>query len=126
MRLLKNYSAIRFLIGGGANTLLSLMCYWGLSALGISAQIAYSIAYITTFFTSFAINTYFVFRTSWSWKRLGLFPMVHVVVYVCGLLVVTICQRYGVPNFWIPIIALVATLPINFLLTRILMRSRSI
>ncbi|TAM64381.1 MAG: GtrA family protein [Rhodanobacter sp.] len=117
--------AMRFLIGGGTNTLLSYAIYWLLLS-RLSYPFAYTISYAAAILTGFAINTWFVFRTPWSWHKLAAFPLVQLLNYLLGLGIVTACVRYlGVDARIAPVLATVIVLPANFLLTRSLMRFRA-
>lgn len=111
-------------MGGGVNTLLSYVIYW-LLLLWLSYPYAYTISYGAAILTGFAINTYFVFRTTWSWRKLAAFPLIQLLNYGLGLATVTVCIRYfGIDARLAPVVATVVVLPINFLLTRTLMRYR--
>ncbi|WP_447585107.1 GtrA family protein [Pseudoxanthomonas mexicana] len=117
--------ALRFLIGGGTNTLATYGIYW-LLLQWLAYPAAYTISYVAGILTGFAINTWFVFRTAWSWKKLMAFPLVHVANYLAGMSVVWASIRLlGVPEPWAPILATLVTLPLNFLLTRLLIRPRA-
>lgn len=113
---------LRFLIGGGFTTLTSLIIYWVL--LGpLGYAVAYTISYALGYFVSYLVNTYFVFRSRWSLKTLFLFPMVHVVNYICGLGVVWFCVRIlGVRQELAPIAAVACTVPLSYVLSRRLIK----
>ncbi|EIL98452.1 GtrA family protein [Rhodanobacter thiooxydans] len=116
--------ALRFLLGGGVNTLLSYAIYWLLLP-WLSYPVAYTISYAAAIFTGFAISTWFVFRAPWSWHKLAAFPLVQLFNYLLGLGTVTVCVRYlGIDAKIAPVLATVIVLPANFLLTRSLMRLR--
>lgn len=86
---------------------------------------AFTIAYVVGFFSGFAINTYFVFETRWSWRKLFMFPGVHAVNYAFGVVVVWIFVEYlGVSRKVAPVISAILTIPLNFLLSRALIRGR--
>lgn len=117
--------ALRFLVGGGVNTLLSYAIYWLLLP-WLNYSIAYTVCYAATVLTGFAINTRFVFRIPWSWRKLAAFPLLQLLNYLLGLGTVTICIRYvGIDARVAPVLATVIVLPANFLLTRGLMRFRA-
>lgn len=108
----------RFLIGGGLNTLLSYAIYWILLPWMPYAW-AYTASYALAILSGFAINTWFVFRTRWRWRRLAAFPLVHLANYLVSLLIVWIAiSLLGVPAQIAPILATVVVLPLNFALTR--------
>jgi putative flippase GtrA len=113
---------LRFVVGGGVNTLLSYAIYW-LLLLWLSYPLAYTISYGAAILTGFTINALFVFRTRWSWRKLAGFPLVQLLNYLMSLGVVTLSVRYfGIDARMAPVLATIIVLPINFLLTRGLMR----
>lgn len=115
---------MRFLIGGGANTLFSYAMYWVLLPC-MPYLWAYTISYVVAILSGFAMNTWFVFRTAWSWKRLFAFPAVHLVNYLAALIVVWIAAKlFGISEVIAPVVATVVILPLNFVLTRRLMIGR--
>jgi putative flippase GtrA len=119
-----SFEVIRFILGGGINTLLSYATYW-LLLLWLRYPYAYTISYAAAILTGFAINTYFVFCATWSWQKLAAFPLIQLLNYGLGLATVAVCIRYfGVDARLAPIVATFVVLPINFLLTRTLMRQR--
>lgn len=116
--------AVRFVIGGGVNTLLSYAIYW-LLLLWLSYPYAYTISFAAAILTGFAINTRFVFFARWSWRKLAAFPLVQFLSYALGLATITICVRYlGIDAKWAPLVATAVVVPVTFTLTRALMRHR--
>lgn len=115
---------VRFIVGGGVNTLLSYAIYW-LLLLWLSYPYAYTVSYAAAILTGFAINTHFVFRTEWSWRKLAAFPLIQLLNYGLGLGTVTVSVKYlGIDARLAPIVATAVVLPITFVLTRTLMRHR--
>lgn len=113
---------LRFLVGGGFNTLLSYAVYW-LLLLWLNYATAYTISYAAAILTGFAINTWFVFRTKWSWHRLAAFPILQLINYVMGLGTVALCIRVvGIDARLAPVVATAIVLPFNFVFVRGLMR----
>lgn len=109
---------IRFLCGGLLNTIFSYAIYLGLLSM-ISPVAAYTCGFLVGVFSGYAINTLFVFKARWSWKRLAAFPLVHIVNYVCGAGVLWLAVHYlAIDERLAPLISICATLPINFLLSR--------
>ncbi len=112
---------LRFLIGGGANTLLTLALYW-LLLLWLPYSIAFTVSFALGILTGYTINTLVVFQAAWSWRKLMMFPSVHAVNYCLGLGVIFVSvDVFGISASWAPLIATVCTLPVNFLLTRLLL-----
>ena len=46
----------------------------------------------------YAINTWFVFRVPWNWKKMVAYPLVYLIQYVVGLLLLSLVVERG----WIP------------------------
>ncbi|GAB3307717.1 GtrA family protein [Luteimonas notoginsengisoli] len=112
----------RFVIAGGINTLLTLALYWLLLA-WFEYRVAYTISFVAGIVSGFALNTYAVFRVPWSWMRLLAFPSVHAVNYVVGLAIVWLSVRvFGIDERLAPVVAAVAIIPLNFMMTRLVIK----
>lgn len=117
--------ALRFLLAGGLNTGLTLVLYWLLLKV-TSYSMAYTFSFAAGIVSSFALNTYFVFKVSWDWKKFLAFPSVHFVNYLAGLSALwVLIHKIGVDQRLAPVLAIVVTLPLNFLMTRWLIRVKS-
>lgn len=117
--------SFRFVIGGGLNTLLTYVYYWLLLDL-IGYAAAYTVSYAAGIVSGFTINTLFVFRSPWSWRKLMAFPLVHLANYGLGLAVMSLTIRLlGLDERLAPIVATIIVLPFNFVFTRLLLRHRS-
>ena len=109
---------LRFAVGGGTNTLLTLLLYW-LLLNWLTYSVAFTVSFVVGILSGYAINTLLVFKTAWSWRKLMMFPSVHAVNYCLGLGIVFVSvDVLAVPARWAPLIATACTLPVNFLLTR--------
>lgn len=98
--------------------MLTYATYWSLLS-WCPYPVAYASSFVLGIISGYAINTLFVFRQPWRWRRLLAFPLVHAVNFVAGLGVVWISVRMaGVNPKWAPIVATIVTLPLNFLMTR--------
>lgn len=116
--LAKREAAIRFLLAGAANTASAILIYW-LLLRWISYPYAYTVSFAIGILTGYALNTYFVFRKRWSWLRLMVFPSVHLVNYAAGLGIIWIAvSMLGIDQRIAPVISAIATVPINFVMTR--------
>lgn len=113
----------RFVIAGGINTLLTLALYW-LLLTWLEYRLAYTASFVAGIVSGFVLNTYIVFRVPWSWMRLLAFPSVHAVNYVVGLAIVWFGVRViGVEERIAPVVAAVVILPLNFLMTRFVVKT---
>lgn len=112
----------RFVLAGAVNTALSLGVYWALLLVSPYA-VAYSAAFIAGMLSAFALNTYFVFRTPWSWRRFAAFPAVQAVNYLIGLgFLAILVDVLGMADEHAPLISIPLTIPINFVMSRWLLR----
>ena len=119
------HAALRFVLAGLANTGVSLAVYWLLLLIAPYA-VAYSVGFLVGMLVAFALNTYFVFRVSWSWRKLAAFPLVQLANYVLRLAVLAfVVDVVGVPEQVAPLISIPATIPANFLLSRALMSQQA-
>lgn len=117
--------ALRFLLGGALNTGTTLLLYWSLLYF-IKYQWAYLISYCAGILLSYFLNTRYVFRTQHTWLRFAIFPLIYVVVYALGALTLKFCvDHLRVPATLGPLLSIAVTLPVSFVLTRILLRSDS-
>jgi putative flippase GtrA len=111
---------IRFLIAGATTTLVTLGLYVVILSY-MPYAVAYSVAFAVGIGISYLLNSAFVFRTTASARTLALFPLIYVVQYVVGLAVVAIwVDLLGLPDTLAPLAAVAITLPITYLLTRLL------
>lgn len=109
---------LRFLIGGIANTAFSYGLY--LILLNFMAAVpAYTLSFSIGIFSGYAINTYFVFRARWSWRRFATFPTVHIVNYAIGAVILWFAvHKLSVDEKIAPVLSICSTIPINYLLSR--------
>ena len=117
-------TALRFLAGGIANTLATLLLYWALLAV-LTPHPAYAISFVAGIGLSYLINTGFVFGTRRSWANLAAFPLVYLAGYGAGALVLEVATaRFGVDPWLAPLLSVAVTVPLTFVLMRLLLRRR--
>ena len=117
-------AALRFLIAGGLNTGLTFVLYW-LLLLVINYRVAYAISFVAGIIFSYVVNTKFVFRTDYSLRKMVLFPLVYLVTYFVGALVLQLSvARFGVDARIAPLVSICATLPLTYLLTKLVLTGR--
>ena len=118
------HEVIRFLITGATNTALGYLIYLAF-LLVLPYTAAYSISYVIGIFVSYALNTAFVFKERWSWKRFAAFPLVYVVQYLLGLaLLALLVEKAGVPKTLAPLVIVIIILPVTFFLSRFVIRGK--
>ncbi|HEY6943234.1 GtrA family protein [Dokdonella sp.] len=109
---------LRFLAGGASTTAVSYAVYLGLLA-RMPYVAAYSIAYAVGIAWSYFANTWFVFRERASIGRALAFPLVYLVQYLVGsLLLFVLVDGLHVPAAFGPLVVVVLTLPLTYLLSR--------
>ncbi len=124
---MKSFSAeaLRFLLVGAFNAAATYVLY--LAALQLMPyRLAYTGAYAAGIVLSYALNTWFVFRAPWSWKRLMAYPLVYLLQYGLGLLCLSLLVERGwVSQELAPLAVVVITLPLTFLATRYLIKGKN-
>jgi putative flippase GtrA len=109
---------VRFIVAGGLNTAVTLVLYLALLAL-LPHPVAYTLTFVAGVVLSYLLNRSFVFRSDGGVTTMLLFPMVYVVQYVVGLLVVLVwVDLMGLPAALASIAAVIVTLPITYGLLR--------
>jgi putative flippase GtrA len=114
----------RFLAGGALNTGSTFVLYW-LLLLVVEYRIAYAISFVAGILLSYVINTRFVFRTDYSLRKVVLFPLVYLLTYFAGAVVLDLAvSRFGVDARFAPFISICATLPLTYLLSKLVLTGR--
>lgn len=114
----------RFLAGGALNTGSTFVLYW-LLLLVVEYRVAYAISFAAGILLSYVINTRFVFRTDHSLRKIILFPLVYLTTYLVGALVLDMAvSRFGIDARIAPFISICATLPLTYLLTKLVLVDR--
>ncbi|MGH8032289.1 MAG: GtrA family protein [Luteimonas sp.] len=117
-------TALRFLLGGGVNTLATLALYWLLLRL-ISPQAAYAISFVAGLGLSYALNTGFVFDAVRTWRNVLAFPLIYLCGYLAGALMLDVAvRRWHVDPYLAPLLSIAVSLPLTFVLMRLLLRPR--
>jgi putative flippase GtrA len=112
-------SFLRFLISGGVNTAATYAVYLILLRF-VDYKVAYTIAYVFGIALAFVINRLFVFRTHRGWRSMVMFPFVYLAQYLVSLGVVWAwVERMHLWKEVAPLIAIVITIPMTFLLSRV-------
>ena len=105
-------------MAGVLNTLVTLALYL-LLLLVLPHAVAYSVTFVAGIVISYLLNRSFVFRSAGGMSTMLLFPMVYVVQYLVGLMVVLAwVDILGLPARLASIAAVIVTLPITYVLLR--------
>jgi putative flippase GtrA len=115
----------RFLAAGAVNTGLTYAIYLLLLALA-PYFVAYSVAYASGIAISYLLQTRFVFRTERRVATALKFPLVYLAQYAVGsAVIVLLVEAAGVRESIAAIVAIVVSIPVTFVLSRIVLQPRS-
>ena len=114
----------RFLAAGAVNTALTYAIYLLLLAIA-PYLVAYTVAYVSGIAISYLLLTRFVFRTERGIATALKFPLVYLAQYAVGsAIIVLLVETFGVHASIAAIVAIVASIPVTFSLSRTVLRSR--
>lgn len=115
---------IRFLMAGGTNTLITYVVYLlALAPLGYAY--AYTLSYVLGVFIAYVLNRKFVFQSHRGWLSFLLTPMIYLAQYLLGLFIVWLwVEQLGWRAEPAPLVAIVCSLPITFLISKWLFTKR--
>lgn len=109
---------LRFLGAGAGNTVVTYLLYLGLIRV-INYNIAYAICYVVGIVFSYWLNLRFVFKTSGSLTKFVLYPVVYLMQFLFGILILNlIVQQLHMPKEYAPIAIIFLTLPVTYLLSK--------
>jgi putative flippase GtrA len=109
---------VRFILAGAFNTAVTLVLYVALLAF-LPHPVAYTVTFAAGVVLSYLLNRSYVFRSAGGVATMLLFPMVYVVQYLVGLLVVLVwVDLLILPAALASIAAVIVTLPITYALLR--------
>ncbi len=117
---------IRFVGVGGINTIVTYLLYL-LLLLAVNYTVSYTIAYVFGIGLSYWLNLKFVFQEKSSKKKIVLFPLVYLVQYLFGMLILyTAIDKLGISEKIAPILVVILAVPLTFILTKtILLEKKS-
>ena len=119
-----NQRLIKFVLVGSFNTGSSYLIYLFL-LIFLPYSLAYSISFVTSIIISYFLNTYWVFKQPWRWKKLAQFPMVYLVQYLVGLLLLNLMIDYlGVSEKIAPLLIIISLIPLTYILTKRIIKGR--
>jgi len=87
---------------------------------------AYTVAYIFGIVLGFLLNRLFVFQAHRGWRSLVLYPFVYLAQYLVSLAIVWAwVERLHMPASIAPLFAIVITIPLTYVLSRIVFGKRA-
>ena len=115
---------IRYLLTGALNTGLTYLLYLLILAVA-PYQVAYTVAYVSGIFTSYIFNSLFVFREALDWKKAIKYPLVYVVQYLIGLIVLSaLVEALSIEPSIAALLNIIVTIPITFILSRAIIQPK--
>lgn len=120
----RSSEVLRFLLAGGTNTALAWLVYL-LLLIWFRYETAYVAAYVLSIGTSYLLSARFVFRQRMQWRAALLFPLVYAVQLAIGFVLLRLLvEQLRVPQAFAPLLVVILTLPLTFLLSRRIMVAR--
>ena len=111
----------RFLLVGASNTVFSYVIYLLLLKF-LPYIVAYSIAYCAGIVLSYFLNVLFVFKKSVSLSTFLKFPVVYLIQYSLGALVLWLLVGAGISPNLAMIGVIIVTIPVTFLASRFVLK----
>ena len=109
---------VKFVGIGGINTIITYLLYL-LLLLIFSYQISYTVTYIFGIILAYWLNLKFVFNEKSSKRKIVLYPLVYIVQYTFGMIILHIAiDTFSFPKEIAPILVVVLTIPLTFILTK--------
>jgi putative flippase GtrA len=85
-------------------------------------NVAYAVCYVAGIVLSYWLNLKYVFKTSGSLAKFILYPLVYLVQFLLGLLILNIFVRVlHLPKEYGPIAVVILTLPVTYLLSKVVL-----
>lgn len=115
----------RFILIGALNALVTYLIYI-LYLFFLPYTISYTFAYVSGIFISYYLNTRFTFKSEIRLFKALKYPVVYLVQYCLGIfLLYVLVEIFLIDKFLAPIIVVVLTIPVTFVLSRLIIKSRS-
>ncbi|PKM77569.1 MAG: GtrA family protein [Firmicutes bacterium HGW-Firmicutes-15] len=117
---IKEYAS--FLLCGAANTVLTYAMY-AVFLLLMPYKLSYSLAYICGIIISYYLNSQFVFKEPVSLAKFLKYPVVYIVQYLLGIVILYICVDVLAISKWLaPIVVIIISLPVTFGLSKLIIK----
>ena len=109
---------LRFIGAGIVNTIASYSVYLFLIFF-FSYQISYACAFVFGIALSFVLNSKYVFEVQQTLRKFILFPLVYLVQYLLGaLLMGVVIEVLGVSKLIAPLFVIICLMPVSYLLSK--------
>lgn len=122
----KNNEFLRFIFAGILNTGATYLIYLILLN-RFYYGFAYTVSYLAGIIIMYFLNILFVFRTNGSVKKIMTFPLVYISQYFINYLILfTFVDFFSVEKKIAPIFVIIISMPITFILSRIILKEKEI
>lgn len=109
---------LRFLLGGGVNTVFTYAIYLALNTV-LTYQLAYFIAYALGVVFAYWFNAVVVFRVPLSWKGFFSYPLVYVAQYVASaFLLGSLVEAVGIDEVLAPLVVTIIMVPLTYVMSK--------
>lgn len=112
----------RFIVGGILNSAVGygsylILLHW------LRYEASFTISYIIGIIVSYIFNATCVFRQPMGWRSAIRYPIVYLIQYVLGLLLLkTLVEGIHIPTKLAPLVVTILTIPATFVTSRIILR----
>ena len=114
-----------FLLVGAANTGLTYGMY-ALFLLLMPYKLSYSLAYAGGIVIAYYLNSKFVFKQPVTLAKFLKYPVVYVVQYVLGIIILHVCiDIWGISKWLAPIAVIVISLPVTFVISKMIIKGQT-
>ena len=120
------YEIIKFIIVGFINTLNYYLVYLTLlKVFNLPYLTSHIIGFLLSFIISFLLNCYFVYKVQPTWRKFISFPLTQVInISVQTFLLWILVDTYKMSAIYAPIIGLIITVPITFILSKYILKDK--
>jgi putative flippase GtrA len=115
---------VRFALSGAFNTAVTYALYVLALRLWLP-HVAYTVVYVAGIALAYVLNRVFVFRSHAGWRSVAATPVVYLFQYLLSLGIVQLWVSVGLPASLAPIPAIVLSLPVTYVLSRLSFSQRS-
>lgn len=113
---------IKFIIIGCINTGAGYVLYLAFIQ-AMAYPYAYSLSFSLSIVISYLLNAHFVFNEPLSFKKFLAFPLVYLVQYLSGLVLMYLAvEQLSIPVSLAPLLVVIITLPVTFLLAQFIVK----
>lgn len=108
----------RFIVVGAVNTIITYLIYLFFLSY-FSYNFSYTLSFVLGILISYTLNTHFVFKEKWAWKKLIQFPLVYIVQYLASLILLSILiESLSIDARFAPLAVIMLVLPITFVISK--------